>query len=281
MNKINPFLMNDGSSNSLPMPDKDDGTGVRRPLRHRGLVSAIPSDRTAQRSSGPDVESEPGSGRRAEAGATPNTGRGSRSEARGPSSESNAPKIPEGVADGPIVVTTAPGMSFKEACYSLKRHLLHDTFRGRASRSEYWYGWLIMVIIGFVTGRLYHFVASTGIVSLKLVIGLTLAVIMIGAAFEELGLRTRRAHDANMSGWWVGSSVILSVIPIPLIMYGMYKAAFLGVSLAGALGTFLGTFLIAGVALIVSLILWLLIALAKPDHRGAKYDKRVSPDKEE
>jgi uncharacterized membrane protein YhaH (DUF805 family) len=163
-------------------------------------------------------------------------------------------------------------MGFGEACSSLKRHLLHDTFKGRASRSEYWYGWLLMVIITAVITPIYDLVNATGLKPLMLAVGLVLAILAVTLFVEELGLRTRRAHDANMSGWWVVASVFLSMIVVPSILYGMYQVVFLGSQPAAALGAFL----LAGVSSIVSFILWILVALAKPDHRGAKYDKNVS-----
>jgi uncharacterized membrane protein YhaH (DUF805 family) len=163
-------------------------------------------------------------------------------------------------------------MGFGEACASLKRHLLHGTFKGRASRSEYWYGWLTMVIITAVITPIYDLVITTGIGPLILSIRLILAILAVTLFVEELGLRTRRAHDANMSGWWVVASVFLSMIVVPSILYGMYQVVFLGSQPAAALGAFL----LAGVSSIVSFILWILVALAKPDHRGAKYDKNVS-----
>jgi uncharacterized membrane protein YhaH (DUF805 family) len=154
----------------------------------------------------------------------------------------------------------------------LKRHLLHGTFKGRASRSEYWYGWLTMVIITAVITPMYDLVNATGLKPLMLAVGLVLAILAVTLFVEELGLRTRRAHDANMSGWWVVASVVFLMIVFPAIMYGMYQVFFLGAQPAAAQGAFL----LAGVSSIVSFILWILVALAKPDHRGAKYDKNAS-----
>ena len=60
-------------------------------------------------------------------------------------------------------------------------------FSGRATRSEYWWFFLFIILVGVATS----FVSST----LSLVFSLATLLPSIAAA-------TRRLHDTNRNGWW-------------------------------------------------------------------------------
>jgi uncharacterized membrane protein YhaH (DUF805 family) len=75
-------------------------------------------------------------------------------------------------------------------CYSK-----YATFRGRASRSEFWYfnlfAWLVAVaalildaaLFGKPNGALY-------------------AIVMLANLIPSIGVGVRRLHDTDRSGWW-------------------------------------------------------------------------------
>src|SRR5450755_1246311 len=71
-------------------------------------------------------------------------------------------------------------------------HIL--TFRGRASRSAFWWFVLLQIIaylvIGFITNR-----SSVAGTILDIVVGIPLWL-------AGLSLTVRRLHDANHTGWW-------------------------------------------------------------------------------
>ena len=71
-------------------------------------------------------------------------------------------------------------------------------FTGRASRSEYWWWFVFVVIVGAILGMF----GKTGEV-LNGIAGLALFL-------PGLGLAVRRLHDINKSGWWV----LLALIPV-------------------------------------------------------------------
>ena len=100
------------------------------------------------------------------------------------------------------------------------------TFRGRASRREFWFVVLWNVIIGAVLGFGLGlsfvgmmasavsygdgFSASTVFVSL---FGGLLAIYSLAALIPSLSLSVRRYHDTGLSGWWfVGLYVVNLVI---------------------------------------------------------------------
>ncbi|ARJ64939.1 hypothetical protein WV31_04245 [Magnetospirillum sp. ME-1] len=79
----------------------------------------------------------------------------------------------------------------------------YATFQGRASRSEYWYFTLFMLILNLISGVIAG--ASLGVLAV-LPLVLTIALFV-----PALAVSVRRLHDLDKSGWWV------LIILIPLI----------------------------------------------------------------
>lgn len=77
----------------------------------------------------------------------------------------------------------------------------YATFAGRASRSEYWYGYL-----GFVVPYLVLVVLGT---SVKAVVFVAL-LFVLAAIVPNIALGARRLHDIGKSGWWQ----LIGIIPV-------------------------------------------------------------------
>ena len=102
-------------------------------------------------------------------------------------------------------------------------------FSGRATRPEYWYFTLFVVIgglIGRVSDRLFGTYLpgaepSTAFLPAG-ILALTVSVVVIAPHFT-VGIR--RMHDTNHSGWWFGGSVlsfcIASILVLVLPTVGM------------------------------------------------------------
>ena len=73
-------------------------------------------------------------------------------------------------------------------------------FKGRASRSEFWYFFLFYIIASFVAGWLIgSFVALLGgSVNVLLVV---LSIVFIALFIPALSVTVRRFHDFGVSGW--------------------------------------------------------------------------------
>lgn len=75
-------------------------------------------------------------------------------------------------------------------------------FRGRASRSEYWY-WVLFVVLGAI---------GLAVISLDVS-----NIFVLGVFLPYVAMSTRRLHDIGKSGWWqllgfiplIGSLVLL------------------------------------------------------------------------
>ena len=69
-------------------------------------------------------------------------------------------------------------------------------FKGRSSRSEFWYFFLFIFIYFFVAGFLLGIVAVS-----DEVIGLATLVLLIPIFIPSIAVAARRLHDINQSGW--------------------------------------------------------------------------------
>ena len=95
-------------------------------------------------------------------------------------------------------------------------HVVKDNyfnFEGRASRYEFWWFWLIAIIISCICScidSIIGFAICSGIVSLALLL-------------PNLGIAVRRLHDINRSGWWLLLSLIPLIGTIILLIWAIQK----------------------------------------------------------
>ena len=159
-------------------------------------------------------------------------------------------------------------------------------FSGRASRSEFW--WVVLATV----------IASTIFVMLSAgfpgIMGNVFAILFI--VFElsiivpSLALMTRRAHDSNMSGWWVFgyyaanaltgslavSAFIQALTPSKMIVIENYEqyGALSQMSINSGAVTMMG---VSSLLSLVTFILFLVITLRKPRPEGVRFDKQYIP----
>mgnify|MGYP002519746373 CR=1 FL=1 len=76
-------------------------------------------------------------------------------------------------------------------------------FKGRASRSEFWWFMLALLILNLLLAGLAIILPSLGSAALG---GLSLVMLCPYAA-----ALFRRLHDAGLSGWWAGAAFLLSL----------------------------------------------------------------------
>lgn len=82
----------------------------------------------------------------------------------------------------------------------------YATFEGRASRSEFWFTFLFLVIVSAVLSAIDPTDALSGLFSL-------------GVLLPTIALATRRLHDLNRSGWHQLLSYLFPVGTIALIIW--------------------------------------------------------------
>lgn len=135
-------------------------------------------------------------------------------------------------------------MNFVEAIKSGFRN--YATFKGRASRSEFWWWTLFAVLVQTITSTVsdtFNSIAS-------------LAILLPGIA-----VNVRRLHDTNRRGWWLLWPVIaLAVAVVSFLLFAVAAALDLANSsdwdLEGSMnGAPVAFIVVAGLALVAALVL--------------------------
>ena len=107
-------------------------------------------------------------------------------------------------------------MNFKNAIKTCLKDKYFN-FKGRASRSEFWFFYLFLVIG-------YGISISTIFISIKLFIG-TISIFVLAMIIPSLAVTVRRLHDINKSGWFI-------LLPLPFdIMERVIEKSSEGLSL--------------------------------------------------
>ena len=176
----------------------------------------------------------------------------------------------------------------------------YATFKGRASRSEFWWFMLADVIITFMLSAIANAVDQLSFLP---------ALWALATFVPSIALATRRLHDTNKSGWWLFGYYALSTVVIITFFttvtmsivsllkynrnclvgsYGMYSANAFGTSngitpesvsncLASSgimqSGIILAICFIIGLALSITYIVFMAMA---PKPEGARFDARAA-----
>jgi uncharacterized membrane protein YhaH (DUF805 family) len=89
------------------------------------------------------------------------------------------------------------------------------TFKGRASRSEYWY-WTLFVVLLSICTQLFDVAAFP-----QSLWSPTNTIFAIITFLPGLAVCVRRLHDINRSGWWL--LIVLTVIGAFVLLYWAIK----------------------------------------------------------
>ena len=90
-------------------------------------------------------------------------------------------------------------MTFQESVSSVFSK--YATFSGRATRSEYWWFALFVVIVQIVAA-----IIGQGILHTEALGGL----VSLGLLLPQLAVTARRLHDIDKAGWWM----LIVVVPL-------------------------------------------------------------------
>lgn len=75
-------------------------------------------------------------------------------------------------------------------------------FNGRSSRAEYWWAYLMLIILYLVASVVLSVLGEIGLI--------LLVVLMLGILIPSLSIGVRRLHDTDRSGWWY----LIAFIPL-------------------------------------------------------------------
>lgn len=149
----------------------------------------------------------------------------------------------------------------------------YATFSGRASRSEYWWSYLGLMLV----------LLATAVISLGVAIAVNhpapiilLLVVYLASLIPVYSVMTRRFHDANLSGWWVFALFIANIVTT---FIGNGSIAYIEyLDQTGNVDEVLMVLAIVGLAFVAVAsmclgILQLAFLLFPSDPRGARFDK--------
>ena len=134
-------------------------------------------------------------------------------------------------------------------------------FTGRASRPEYWWYTLALVVTYLVISIVENIVGLNGMAGSY---GLLSLLLMLATLVPSIAVGIRRLHDTNRSGWWL----LIALIPYGL----MVLAGIFAMGGAGAIGLLAMMGLISVVALIGAVVLLVFMVLP-----GTPGDNRYGP----
>jgi len=95
-------------------------------------------------------------------------------------------------------------------------------YRGRASRSAYWWFVLFEVIAIIVLELLFIIPAATHSSAIIVLFAIIVSIAAIYLALVGLALTIRRLHDIDRSGWWV----LIGLVPfggIVLLVFSLLE----------------------------------------------------------
>lgn len=95
----------------------------------------------------------------------------------------------------------APSRTFSEAISTCMSKFV--TFKGRASRSEYWFFMLLTLIVSIVTSSL-DVVLFPNLLDISPLNSISALILFL----PTLSASVRRLHDTDRSGWWIGGAYL-------------------------------------------------------------------------
>ncbi|ARC56966.1 Inner membrane protein YhaI [Frondihabitans sp. 762G35] len=158
-----------------------------------------------------------------------------------------------------------PGASFSQAVSRFWKK--YATFSGRASRSEYWWWYLVAFLVNAFLNSLGRVDGPAGQVFQAVAGVWSLAIII-----PTLALLWRRLHDTNRSGLWAFAPLVLAVIGVVLAVVGLVV---LHVSTGQSASLAAGgvALVLAGAAFLASFVIVLILTLLPSNPAGARFDR--------
>jgi uncharacterized membrane protein YhaH (DUF805 family) len=116
----------------------------------------------------------------------------------------------------------AASLSFQGAIASGFQN--YAVFRGRASRSEYWYWSLFLSLagigIGIIAAVFISVVFEPALIDSPVFDGLV-AFLVLPFVLPSLAVSVRRLHDVGMSGWFILATVIPWLGWLAAVIFGL------------------------------------------------------------
>lgn len=165
------------------------------------------------------------------------------------------------------------GISFGHAVARFLRKAF--VFHGRASRGEYWWVMLFIMLLSFAVGFLT--VAATDLAGIDIdsalsdnIANIASTILQILIFIPDMSLSVRRLHDENLSGWWVllpVATTIMSVVAtLVVLVTGSGNQAEVAQTMVIAMLVFFGSELL-------TILLSVILMILPSNPAGARFDR--------
>ena len=156
---------------------------------------------------------------------------------------------------------TKPMLSFPEAIKSCLRQYVG--FAGRATRAEYWWWVLGIVVMHILLSTLDGIIFGFEPDSVRLLD----PVFGLATLLPSLAVTARRLHDIGRTGWWQLAWIVLGILGVIPLVVAVVLAFLGGVSWAAAIGQAL-VGLVISLAIWIGLVVWQIWWLASQGQAG-------------
>jgi uncharacterized membrane protein YhaH (DUF805 family) len=130
---------------------------------------------------------------------------------------------PGGVSTAPFTYLQGAPASFGEAIKQAFRNGF--VYRGRASRSAYWWFALFQAIVFTLVGIASIPLAGNNGSGASLAVALIVSFPLLYLELVALALCVRRLHDTDRSGWWILIVLLPYVGAIVLLIFTLLKGS--------------------------------------------------------
>lgn len=156
---------------------------------------------------------------------------------------------------------TKPMMPFPDAIKSCLRQYVG--FAGRATRAEYWWWVLGIVVMHILLSTLDGIIFGFEPDSVRLLD----PVFGLATLLPSLAVTARRLHDIGRTGWWQLAWIVLGILGVIPLVVAVVLAFLGGVSWAAAIGQAL-VGLVISLAIWIGLVVWQIWWLASQGQAG-------------
>lgn len=157
-------------------------------------------------------------------------------------------------------------MSFDAAIRSALRQ--YATFRGRATRPEFWWWYLFSVLVNVVAASVDQLTDAT------LGVSFVGALASLGLLIPTLAVSVRRLHDSNLSGWWLLLPFGTALVSLGLLIGGFAATVALAFfdGAPESFGLSIALFAAAGLVLLAAVVLNLVLMLRRSTPVPNRFD---------
>jgi uncharacterized membrane protein YhaH (DUF805 family) len=142
----------------------------------------------------------------------------------------------------------------------------YSRFGGRATRAEYWWWALFIVVVFVALSVVAGFMGALGLYLPDSLILLLNSLFVLAVIIPSLALSARRLHDINRSGWW--TLLFIYIFPNAYVVFALALVVSIAAGISVGITGFIVPYLV-GSLLIISVPAWWIRWMARQGGTGS------------